>query len=39
MQLARCPECTAPVGGQNHVATAGVARASDFERQFARMGI
>ncbi|KAI5817547.1 hypothetical protein BZA77DRAFT_309854 [Pyronema omphalodes] len=39
MQLARCPECTAPVGGRDHVATAGVQRAADFEHQFARMGI
>jgi hypothetical protein len=31
MQLARCPECGAPVGGQNHTAVAGVRRASRME--------
>ncbi|KAK4446569.1 hypothetical protein QBC34DRAFT_149242 [Podospora aff. communis PSN243] len=31
MQLARCPECTAPVGGQNHSAVEGVRRAEDID--------
>lgn len=34
MQLARCPECGAQVGGQNHTPTAGVRAATDFESQF-----
>ncbi|KAF8533486.1 hypothetical protein BDD12DRAFT_946339 [Trichophaea hybrida] len=37
MQLARCSECDAPVGGQGHVPTAGVSRAADLEMQFGRM--
>ena len=28
MQLARCPECGAPVGGQSHQAVEGVTRAT-----------
>jgi hypothetical protein len=39
MQLARCPECGSPVGGQNHAATAGVRFAQDFENQFGEMRI
>lgn len=31
MQLARCPECGATVGGQSHVAVPGVTRASNME--------
>lgn len=31
MQLARCPECGAPVGGQNHEAVAGMTRATNME--------
>ncbi|KAF2632130.1 P-loop containing nucleoside triphosphate hydrolase protein [Macroventuria anomochaeta] len=31
MQLARCPECGEPVGGQSHRAVAGVTRATDME--------
>ncbi|KAF2018601.1 NFX1-type zinc finger-containing protein 1, partial [Aaosphaeria arxii CBS 175.79] len=31
MQLARCPECGAPIGGQNHTAVDGVSRATDME--------
>ncbi|KAF1833598.1 P-loop containing nucleoside triphosphate hydrolase protein [Decorospora gaudefroyi] len=31
MQLARCPECGAPVGGQGHTAVAGVSRATEME--------
>lgn len=32
MQLARCPECGAPVGGEHHQAVEGVSRATDMER-------
>lgn len=35
MELARCPECGAQVGGQDHSPAAGVRRAEDFDRQFA----
>ncbi|KAH8600108.1 hypothetical protein B0O99DRAFT_503550 [Bisporella sp. PMI_857] len=31
MELARCPECGAQVGGQNHTAVGGVTRAMDME--------
>ncbi|KAI6373349.1 hypothetical protein MCOR31_003262 [Pyricularia oryzae] len=31
MELARCPECGANIGGQNHNAVAGVERASEME--------
>lgn len=31
MQLARCPECGAPVGGQGHQPVEGVTRATDME--------
>lgn len=31
MQQARCPECGSPVGGQNHIAVAGVRRATELE--------
>jgi hypothetical protein len=31
MQVARCPECGAAIGGQNHTAAAGVTRAMDME--------
>jgi hypothetical protein len=32
MQLAKCPECGKPVGGQQHTAVAGVERATEMER-------
>lgn len=32
MQLARCPECGAPIGGTNHREVAGVTRAEEMER-------
>ena len=32
MELARCPECGKPVGGQNHQGAAGVTRAMNMER-------
>ncbi|KAJ4367471.1 hypothetical protein N0V83_007054 [Neocucurbitaria cava] len=32
MQLARCPECGEPVGGQNHVPVGGVSRAENMEQ-------
>ncbi|KAE8442625.1 hypothetical protein EG329_002982 [Mollisiaceae sp. DMI_Dod_QoI] len=31
MELARCPECGASVGGQNHTAVGGVTRAMNME--------
>jgi hypothetical protein len=37
MELARCPECGAGVGGQDHRATAGVTHARDIEERFQRM--
>ena len=33
MELARCPECGASVGGRNHTAVRGVTRAVDMEIQ------
>ncbi|KAL7272006.1 hypothetical protein RUND412_005211 [Rhizina undulata] len=39
MELARCNECGARVGGQNHRAVAGVQSAGDFERRFGNMQI
>ncbi|KAM0324565.1 hypothetical protein ACHAQA_007950 [Verticillium albo-atrum] len=38
MQLARCPECDAPVGGQSHQAAAGVSSATEFEALGRSMG-
>jgi hypothetical protein len=41
VQLASCPECGAPVGGQHHQTVEGVTRANDWEAglesNFARM--
>lgn len=37
MQLARCPECGAGVGGQSHVPTEGVTRAQDIEERFGHL--
>ncbi|KAJ0417154.1 hypothetical protein BJY00DRAFT_325758 [Aspergillus carlsbadensis] len=34
MEEAQCPQCGERVGGQSHVAAAGVHRAQDFEAQF-----
>ena len=31
MELARCPECGAVVGGQDHTAVDGVTRATEME--------
>lgn len=31
MELARCPECGANIGGQHHQAVQGVTRAEDME--------
>lgn len=31
MEMARCPECGAPVGGQSHRAVDGVTRAISME--------
>ncbi|KAK0648588.1 hypothetical protein B0T16DRAFT_506917 [Cercophora newfieldiana] len=32
MELARCPECDSPVGGQSHTSVDGVRHATDIER-------
>jgi RNA polymerase-binding transcription factor DksA len=32
MELAFCPECGAPIGGQHHDAVRGVTRAFDIEQ-------
>ncbi|KAF2117095.1 putative NF-X1 finger and helicase domain protein [Lophiotrema nucula] len=39
MQLARCPQCGAAIGGQDHRPTEGVARADDMERELAGMSL
>lgn len=42
MQQARCPECGAPIGGQNHAAVEGVRRATEIEniaRGVERLGV
>jgi hypothetical protein len=39
MQVARCPQCDAPIGGSNHRSAAGVVHASDIERDFGSMQI
>lgn len=39
MELARCPECGAAVGGQNHSYVGGVTQARDIEEQFGEMAL
>jgi hypothetical protein len=39
MQAARCPQCGAPVGGQDHRTVAGVTSAEDIEREFGRLRV
>ncbi|KAJ5709968.1 hypothetical protein N7493_009560 [Penicillium malachiteum] len=39
MQLSKCPECGKPVGGQNHLTTAGVTHAHDLEQTLRDMQI
>ncbi|KAF2009446.1 P-loop containing nucleoside triphosphate hydrolase protein [Aaosphaeria arxii CBS 175.79] len=39
MELARCPQCDAQIGGQEHITTAGVERATDLEMDFGRMAL
>lgn len=39
VQMATCPECDAPVGGQGHQTADGVTRAGDLENDFSRMGL
>ncbi|OAL28194.1 hypothetical protein AYO20_09522 [Fonsecaea nubica] len=34
MEQARCPQCGAPVGGQNHTPAEGVRRATELENRF-----
>ena len=31
MELARCPECAAPIGGQDHALVEGATRATNME--------
>ncbi|EME78551.1 uncharacterized protein MYCFIDRAFT_37116 [Pseudocercospora fijiensis CIRAD86] len=39
MQLSRCPQCGAAVGGQHHRAAEGVTHARDIEEQFGQLRI
>ncbi|CAG8303689.1 unnamed protein product [Penicillium olsonii] len=39
MQMARCPECGAPVGGRNHETAAGVSRAEELEVMIEGLGL
>ena len=39
MQVSTCPECGAPVGGQQHMAADGVTRADDLESGLNRLNI
>ncbi|KAK4984361.1 hypothetical protein LTR50_006657 [Elasticomyces elasticus] len=39
MQLARCPQCNAPIGGIQHEAVEGVTHASDLEEEFDALSI
>ncbi|KAF2639194.1 hypothetical protein P280DRAFT_527699 [Massarina eburnea CBS 473.64] len=39
MELARCPECGAGVGGQSHRPTEGVTRANDIEERFGDLAL
>ncbi|KAF2647305.1 P-loop containing nucleoside triphosphate hydrolase protein [Lophiostoma macrostomum CBS 122681] len=39
MQLARCPQCDSPIGGQHHRPTEGVARADDLDDELRRMNL
>ncbi|KAK5190620.1 hypothetical protein LTR99_003464 [Exophiala xenobiotica] len=39
MEATRCPQCDAPVGGQNHRPAEGVQAATDLERRFGRMQV
>ncbi|KAL8876960.1 MAG: hypothetical protein Q9198_004931 [Flavoplaca austrocitrina] len=39
MQESKCPECDAPVGGQNHLAAEGVRHAGDLEAEFRELSV
>lgn len=39
MEQARCPQCGATIGGQNHRAVEGVAHARDIEQQFGQLTV
>lgn len=39
MQMARCPSCNAPIGGQNHRPTEGVQHAGDIEQEFGNLRV
>jgi hypothetical protein len=39
MEATRCPQCNAPIGGQNHAPEAGVQSAVDIEREFGSLRV
>lgn len=39
METARCPQCSAAIGGQNHAPEAGVQGAGDIEREFGNLRV
>ena len=39
METSVCPQCGAPIGGQNHQSTTGVTHARDFEERFGAMTV
>lgn len=39
MEMARCPQCGAAIGGQRHRTTDGVTHAHDIEQEFGRMRV
>ncbi|SYW80155.1 uncharacterized protein UBRO2_03423 [Ustilago bromivora] len=39
MEATRCPQCNAPIGGQNHTPAAGVQGVEDIERQFGNLSV
>ncbi|RPB18740.1 P-loop containing nucleoside triphosphate hydrolase protein [Terfezia boudieri ATCC MYA-4762] len=39
MELARCPQCDAPIGGNDHVTVTGITRVEDLEARFLGMHV
>ena len=39
MQTTRCPQCNAPIGGQNHRPAEGVQHAGDIEQEFGNLRV
>lgn len=39
MQTARCPQCDATIGGQQHRAVEGTTHAHDLEQQFSTLAV